>query len=468
MRPTCLLVLLLGVAVSRNALAQTPAEDRSFSVVPGAWQNTGIQAQPGDVLQTVVTAGLGCRLCGQYPVVASVGTKQYTLNQAGTVPVTEGGTVLLAIAIPAAQAQSWQGAYQVRIVRYAAAPGTPTPTPPSAQLPFIAWTGTDCARLKTEGVLASSFNPALPGGMGSNCVIYMEDWVVNSDPVWVCIPGAKDNWGGHQNGIVVFGNGFQETWKMSGYAPSNWPETQPRHTGHSVFRWGLFFSARPDATSGTITVDAYQGKGCGQPTGNTQRFQIEVTVNNPTFQVNLAAVYATGWHLARAAYGGSANLPPATTLEALRQTQQNAVATGLLDTTTTTAFVIGQLTRGATSAQVASMITQVYDRYNGGLNRVCGYGNVATNLTYAYNVGYNLSLAEIAAANNFPLATFRGYLMSLRQWAQGSNIFPTQGIDEAIGYTNNANRQSAEFRSFMSGLREQLNPIAQKIATCRR
>jgi hypothetical protein len=193
-----------------------------------------------------------------------------------------------------------------------------------------------------------------------------------------------------------------------------------------------------------------------------------VTVNSRTFQVSLGAVYATGWNLARAAYGGSANLPAATTLEALRQTQQAAVATGLLDTATTTAFVIGQLARGATSAQVASNITQVYERYNSSLNRVCTYGNVSTTLTYAYNVGYNLSLAEIAAFNNFPLATFRGYLTSLHQWARGSNIFPTQGIEQGINYTNTPNRQSAEFQTFMTSLRQQLDPIAQKISNCRR
>jgi hypothetical protein len=448
-RFSCMALLIaVSVLASSEALAQT------FSVRP-VWQNTGIYLQPGETFVAQVAGTIDCTLCRQYYVVAWVGSTQYDLRQT-TVKVTEGGQLWLRIWAPDDLAASWQGSYQVRITHYAAAP-----------LPFTARLGSDCGRLKTEGIVAGSHNPALPGGNSMPCHIYMEDWVINSaDRVFVCLPGAIDGWGGHSNGIVVFGAGSVPTSAMSGYS-SNWQEAQPIHTGHSVYPWTISFSARPNATSGTITVDTFQGRSCTERTGNGIRFQIEVTVSSPSIQVSLASVYATGWGIARAVYGGSANLPGATTLEALRYTNQQAAATGLLDTTNTTAFVIGQLTRGATSAQVASNITEVFNRFNTALNRACTYGTVSTNLGSAYNVGYNLSLAEIAALNNLPLAAFRTYLTGLRQWAEASQIFPTPEIDRGIGYLGTAT-QSMQFKDYMVSLRNQFNTVSQKMYTCRR
>jgi hypothetical protein len=253
---------------------------------------------------------------------------------------------------------------------------------------------------------------------------------------------------------------------MSGYS-SNWAEAQPIHTGHSVFPWTISFSARPNATSGTITVDTYQGKSCAERTGNGVRFQIEVSVQSPTLQVSLAAVYATGWGIGRAAYGGSANLPAANTLDALRYTNQQAAVTGLLDTTSNTAFVIGQLTRGATSAQVANNIAQVYERFNTALNRNCTCGGVATNIAHAHYIGYNVALAEIVAFNNLPLANLRNYLTQALQSARASQIFPAQEVERGLGYFSTAT-QSTQFKDYMVSLRDHFNTVSQKMCTCRR
>jgi hypothetical protein len=295
----------------------------------------------------------------------------------------------------------------------------------------------------------------------------MEDWTIQADPVWVCLPGATpgDNWVGHPSGIVVFGSGFVQTWHMSGYS-SNWAEAQPRHTGHSVFTWNLFFSARPNATSASIPVQVYQGKACGQPTSNVVQFDIPVVVQAVrTFAVSLPSVFWTGYQLAVAAQSAHANWPPATTREGLVNAQAQAAATGLLDTQSTTAFVIAQLDRGQPSSAVAGLVTQVYDRFRDGLSRRCTCDGVTTNIAYLYAAGYNLCLAEIATLNNLPAETLRNYLTLLRQSAQSSGLLPTQGIDEALGYVNQG-RQSADLKDFMVGLKNQLWPYAQRNCTC--
>ena len=483
---TAALVLAAGALASSVSRAQTPIQSPTVSVRPGAWTNTQILLQAGDNFVVQTGGQLSCAQCNGSPTAtprgigdlyhlfAQVGSTQYDLTQSPTVTVREGGALYLIVgSIQADQAQYWQGSYQVRVTYYPKAAGgttptpTPTPTPTNPQFPFVAWGGGDCRRLETEGVSPSP-QLALPGGMSKICEIYMEDWVPNGDPMWVCLPGATpgDNWVGHPSGIVVFGSGFRNTWDLTGFS-SGFQEAQPRHAGHSVFQWNLHFSARPNATGARIAVEAYQGRACGQPTGNVVRFDIPVAVQQiPTFQVSLPAVFWTGYQLAVAAHSAYANWAPATTRQYLINAQQQAAGTGLLDTQSTTGFVIAQLDRGQTSAAVSGLITQVNDRFREGLNRNCTCDGVSTNIVNVYAAAYNLCLAEIATLNNLPAASLQSYLNLAKQQAQTSQLLPTQGIDQALVYVGQG-RQSAELKDYMAALRNQLTPYVQRNCTCR-
>ena len=479
---TAALVVTASALASHVARPQAPVQSGTISVRPGAWTNTQIVLQAGDNFVVQSGGQITCPQCSGSPtstprgvgdlyhLFAQVGTKLYDLTQSPTVTVAEGGAVYMIVGtIQPDQAQYWQGSYQVRVTYYAKYTGTtPTPTPTTTpQFPFIAWGGGDCRRLETEGISPSP-QLALPGGMSKICEIYMEDWVVNGDPMWVCLPGATpgDNWVGHPSGIVVFGSGFRNTWDMSGFS-SGWQEAQPRHTGHSVFQWNINFSARPNAKSATIRVDAYQGKGCGQPTGNVVSFNFPVAVQQiPTFQVSLPTVFWTGYQLAVAAHSAFSNWAPATTRQYLVNAQQQAAGTGLLDTQSTTAFVIAQLDRGQTSAAVSPLVTQVYERFRDNLSRVCTCDGVSTNIVNVYAAAYNLCLAEIATLNNLPAASLQTYLNLAKQQAQASGLLPPQGIEQALTYVSQG-RQSAELKEYMAALRNQLTPYVQRNCTCR-
>lgn len=474
-------VLLLLLAASATRLG---AQQQRVQVKAGGWVQTSIVLNPGDHVVVMGAGGqVSCAQCnppvtsgpgglsGYYKLVALVGQTQYDLAANRDIVVSQGGTLYLAVGnVPQNQGGYWTGAYDVQVIRYpgAGTPGTPPPAPmpQPPTYPLIAWEGSDCQKLATDGILEGQLQ--FPGGgVGVLCHIYVEDWEVNGDPVWVCLPGATpgDNWVGHPSGITVFGSGFVNSWQLSGYS-SSWPEAQPRHVGHQVFPWTLSFAARPRAVSATIPVQVFQGKSCSQATSQVWTFNVPVVVR-PAARgtvVNLASVFWVGYQTASAVTSATNNWDATLTRNALVAAQQSAAASSGYLLPQAWGDLANRVAQGGNAA-VLEPVKQLHAQVSNGLAHTCTCGNVSTNMAYAYSLGYNMCLAEIATLNGWDVRLLAGYLNLLKQQAPPSGLLGTRDIDQALAYLGQG-YDSRSLKDYVAGMRANMAQAVTLNCTC--